>query len=141
VPAVSEEGCLPRRRCLLAEGVGIDELDISLLLQAKAAVLAGAQLLLRSAGIAAGELHALHVAGGFGRHLHAANSLRIGLLPQLPLDRIKVVGNTSLSACSSALLNARASDEIRAFANRVRVIELNLEPDFEECYINALSMP
>ncbi|MFH0937808.1 MAG: ASKHA domain-containing protein [Planctomycetota bacterium] len=139
--AVTADSCRPRRRCLLALGVSVDELDVSLLLQAKAAVLAGAQLLLRSAGITANELRTIHVAGGFGRHLHTANSLRIGLLPEVPLDRIKVVGNTSLAACSSALLNACARDEICRLAGRIRIIALNLEPDFEEYYINALSLP
>jgi len=129
------------RRCVVARGVTIDEHDISLLLQAKGAIAAGALILLRKAGIAPQELHALHVAGGFGRHLNPEHAVRIGLLPPVPLERIKVVGNTALAAASSALLNAHASREIRALAARVQVVELNLEPDFEDCFINALSMP
>ena len=81
------------------------------------------------------------MAGGFGRHLNPEHAVRIGLLPPVPLERIKVVGNTSLAAASSALLNAQAGREIRALARRVQVVELNLEPDFEDCFINALSMP
>lgn len=129
------------RRCVIANGVTIDEHDVSLLLQAKGAVLAGASILLRKAGIAPQDLHALHVAGGFGRHLNPEHAVRVGLLPPVPLERIKVVGNTSLAAASSALLNAHAGPEIRELARRVQIVELNLEPDFEDCFINALSMP
>ena len=129
------------RRCVIAHGVAVDEHDVSLLLQAKAAILAGVLILLRKAGIAPRDLHALHVAGGFGRHLNPEHAVRIGLLPPVPLERIKVVGNTSLAAASSALLNAQASREIRELTRRVQVVELNLEPDFEDCFINALSLP
>jgi uncharacterized 2Fe-2S/4Fe-4S cluster protein (DUF4445 family) len=127
-------------RVMLAGEVAIDERDISLLLQAKAAVLSGALILLRAGGITPRDLRTLHVAGGFGRHLNAQNSIRTGLLPDIPLERISVVGNTSLSACSSALLNGHADAEMREIAQRVQIIELNLEPDFEEQYINALML-
>jgi uncharacterized 2Fe-2S/4Fe-4S cluster protein (DUF4445 family) len=129
------------QRLVLAPEVSIDERDISLLLQAKAAVLSGALILLRTAGISVAELKVIHVAGGFGRHLNPANSIRSGLLPDVALERINIVGNTSLSACSSALLNGRAEADMRDIARRVQIIELNLEPDFEEQYINALMLP
>ncbi len=123
----------------LANDVSIDEHDISLLLQAKAAVLSGALILLRAGGISAHELKSLHVAGGFGRHLNATNATRAGLFPDVPsLGVINVVGNTSLSACSSALLNGQATDDMRLIPDRMQIIELNLQPDFEEQYINAL---
>jgi uncharacterized 2Fe-2S/4Fe-4S cluster protein (DUF4445 family) len=128
------------KSCEVAPGVVIDEHDLSLLLQAKAAVFSGAQILLRAGGIEPRQLAALHVAGGFGKHLNAAHALRIGLLPEMPLERIKVVGNTSLAAASSALLNSWAYEEMSELARRVRVIELNLEPDYADCYINALSL-
>jgi len=140
-PAGNGQPARTGRRCVVAKGVSIDEHDISLLLQAKGAVLAGALILLRKAGIAPQDLHALHVAGGFGRHLNPEHAVRIGLLPPMPLERIKIVGNTSLAAASSALLNAQATREIGELARRVQVVELNLEPDFEDCFINALSMP
>lgn len=129
------------QRVTLAGDVSIDEHDISLLLQAKAAVHSGALILLRAGGIAPSELNALHVAGGFGRHLNSQNSIRAGLLLDIALERIHVAGNTSLSACSCALLNGRAEWEMREIARRVKIVELNLEPDFEEQYINALLLP
>ncbi|MCY3021067.1 MAG: ASKHA domain-containing protein, partial [Planctomycetota bacterium] len=140
-PAENGQKARVGRRCHVAKGVTIDDHDVSLLLQAKAATLAGALILLRKAGVTPQDLHALHVAGGFGRHLDPAHALRIGLLPPVPLERIKVAGNTSLAAASSTLLNAHATQEIRALARRVQVVELNLEPDFQDCFINALSMP
>ncbi|HEY3319831.1 MAG TPA: ASKHA domain-containing protein [Planctomycetota bacterium] len=141
VSAEEKNALTPGKRCVLAKGVYIDEQDLALLLQAKAAVLSGVLILLRTAGILPGDLHTLHVAGGFGRHLNPAHAVRIALLPSVPLDRIKIVGNTSLSACCCALLNGQASGEMRHFARRVRVVELNLEPDFEDSYIDALMMP
>lgn len=128
------------RRCRIAGDAAVSEQDVSLLLQAKAAILAASTVLMRVAGITAGDLRTLHVAGGFGRHLNPDHALRIGLLPPVPRDRIHVVGNTSLAAASGALLNARALPEIRALAARVRVVELNREPDFEDTFISALAL-
>lgn len=124
--------------CILAKDVSVNEYDISLLLQAKASVLSGVQILLRKAGINPSDLNVLHVAGGFGRHLDPSNAVLIGLLPAVDLKKIKIVGNTSLAACSSALLNSHSIKDMRELALRVKIIELNLESDFEECYINSL---
>jgi uncharacterized 2Fe-2S/4Fe-4S cluster protein (DUF4445 family) len=138
----SDESCpTGGLRCELAKGVSIDERDISLLLQAKAAVLSGVMTLLRVAGLQPADLQAVHVAGGFGRHLNVANAIRCGLLPQVDPDCVRVVGNTSLAACSAALLNANALSDTQALAARVDVIELNLQPNYEDEYVTALMLP
>jgi uncharacterized 2Fe-2S/4Fe-4S cluster protein (DUF4445 family) len=128
-------------RCRLGSNVWVDEADVSLLLQAKAAVLAGTEILLRAAGIAPSDLNALYVAGGFGRALDVANAQRIGLLPAIPKDKVHVVGNTSLAAAASVLLNGQALEDMTLLARRIELIELNLQPDFQDRYIEALFLP
>lgn len=141
LPTDDGEAARRGRRCRAADGIFVDEADVGGLLQAKAAILAGASILLRTAGLAPEELHALHLAGGFGRGLSVENALRIGLLPQVSPEKIRVVGNTSLAAASGVLVNAGALGKMRRLAQRIELVELNLEPDFQERYIEALALP
>ena len=112
MPAAS--GSANLRRCLVAPGLSVDEHDLSLLLQAKAAVLSGAQMLLRAGGVEPGQLQALHVAGGFGKHLNAAHAL---LAPRF-CRRCRWSASKSWATrlwrpASSALLNSHAYGEMR----------------------------
>lgn len=115
--------------------------DIALLRQAKAAIGGGIATLLESAGVAPDELEGVDVSGGFGFHLDRANAVAIGLLPAVPVDRITVWGNSSLAGAFLATVDRSLLDEMELIRNRVRVIELNDQPSFEDHYIDALALP
>lgn len=119
----------------------ISEIDIAHLLQAKGAIGAGIETLLTSAGVAAPEIGRVYLAGGFGMHVNVANAIAIGLLPGFRPEQVRVVGNTALAGALIALLDHTALDEMEALRGRIEVIELNLQPGFEDCYIDHLALP
>jgi uncharacterized 2Fe-2S/4Fe-4S cluster protein (DUF4445 family) len=119
----------------------ISEADIALLLQVKAAIGAGIDILLNSAGIRAADLGRVYLAGGFGMHLNVAHAIAIGLLPGIREQQVRVVGNTALAGTLMALLDRSSLEEMEALRERVKVIELNLTEDFENCYIEHLTLP
>ena len=115
----------------------ITESDVAELLQAKAAIGGGVLTLMEKAGIEAGDLRKVLVAGGFGYHLDPAHAVRVGLLPEVPLDRIDIVGNASLGgAC--LLLSDGASEMLQPLLDRCEVVELNQEPSFEDHFTDSL---
>lgn len=122
-------------------GPGISEIDIAHLLQAKAAIGAGIESLLEHAGMAAGEIGRVHLAGGFGMHVNVAHAIAIGLLPGFTTEQVRVVGNTSLAGALAGLLDEAALGEMDAMRPGVEVVELNLQPDFEDRYIDHLALP
>ena len=122
-------------------GPRITEIDIAHLLQAKAAIAAGIEMLLASANIRPPEIGRLHLAGGFGMHLDVAHAIAIGLLPGFRSDHVRVVGNTSLAGAWLAVIDRQALVEMNALRERVSVVELNQVPDFENCYIDHLGLP
>jgi uncharacterized 2Fe-2S/4Fe-4S cluster protein (DUF4445 family) len=65
----------------------------------------------------------------------------MGLLPDLPPGRIEVIGNGSLAGACLALLDATAFDGFERIVLRAETVELNLHPDFEGSYIDALLLP
>lgn len=130
----------------IADGNGsgalrVSEVDVALLLQAKAAIGAGIEILLETAGIRAAELGRVYLAGGFGMHLNVAHAIAIGLLPGFREEQVRVVGNTSLAGALLALVDRTALDEMENLRWQMKVIELNLAPDFEDRYIEHLMLP
>ena len=131
---------LQRNECM-ADGNGagalrVSEVDVALLLQAKAAIGAGIEILLETAGIRAADLGRVYLAGGFGMHLNVAHAIAIGLLPGFCEEQVRVVGNTSL-----ALVDRTTLIEMENLRSQMEVIELNLAPDFEDRYVEHLMLP
>ena len=134
------------RALSVATGAGqaaivVTETDIAGLLQAKAAIAAGILTLLERCGLTPAQIKKLYLAGGFGLHLHRGNAIACGLLPGFEPEQIEVVGNTSLAGAYLALLDCGALDEITRAGQKMDVIELNLDPGFEDRYIEQLSLP
>lgn len=118
----------------------ISEVDVSLLLQAKAAIAAGVETLLQQAGLQPGDVATLYVAGGFGMHINLDHAMAIGLLPRVGKNAVQVVGNSSLAGAYLVALDQSALAEMEELAAKVETIELNLDPEFEERFITALSL-
>jgi uncharacterized 2Fe-2S/4Fe-4S cluster protein (DUF4445 family) len=118
----------------------ISEVDIAVLLQAKAAIGAGIEILLETSGIDAGAISRLYLAGGFGMHLNVAHAIAAGLLPGFREEQVRVVGNTALAGALLALLDFTTLDEMESLRPQVQILELNLQEDFEERYIDHLAL-
>ena len=121
--------------------VWISEVDIARLLQAKAAIAAGINTLLGLLGVAATDVKTLYLAGGFGMHLSLGHAIGCGLLPGFTPAQIQVVGNTSLGGAFLALNDRSLLAEMEAACTRLESIELNLQPGFEDAYIDQLMLP
>jgi uncharacterized 2Fe-2S/4Fe-4S cluster protein (DUF4445 family) len=123
------------------EPIYVTEMDIASLLQAKAAIAAGIVCLLRRVELNSADVKTLYLAGGFGFHMDIENVIHCGLLPGFRPQQISMVGNTALAGAYLALVDSGALDAIKSITGRVETIELNLDPDFESCYIDQLAIP
>ncbi|MBI5394330.1 MAG: DUF4445 domain-containing protein [Verrucomicrobia bacterium] len=131
-------------RVALADGkreIVISELDIARLLQAKAAIAAGILTLLHRVGLRPDQVKTLYLAGGFGMHMNVGNAIGCGLFPGFRLDQVHLVGNTSLAGAYLALLDSGVLEQLNLISKRIEVIELNLDPGFEDRFIDQLSLP
>jgi uncharacterized 2Fe-2S/4Fe-4S cluster protein (DUF4445 family) len=119
----------------------VSEVDIAVILQAKAAIGAGIETLLESAGIAPADISRLYLAGGFGMHLDVAHAIEIGLLPGFDTEQVEVVGNTALAGALLAAIDRTTLKEMESLRTGVDVLELNLQDNFENRYIEHLMLP
>ena len=119
----------------------ISEVDIAVLLLAKAAIGAGIETLLSVARIDACEISRLYLAGGFGMHLNVGHAIAAGLLPGFREDQVRVVGNSALAGALLALLDRTTLGEMETLRSQVEVLELNLQDGFEDRFVDHLMLP
>lgn len=117
----------------------IGEVDVALLLQAKSAIAAGIETLLSLHALTPSGVGRLFLAGGFGLNLSIPNAIACGLLPGFLAEQILAVGNTSLGGAYLAMLDRSIAAEMAEL--HAETIELNLDPGFEDRFLDHLSLP
>ena len=115
----------------------LTEEDISQLAQAKAANVAWLHLLHQNYGIDFSDLDRFYLAGGFARHIDLDHARRIGLIPDLPDERIVQVGNAALEGATLALLSVAAREEIGKLVRGIEHVELEMFPEFFHCFTDG----
>ncbi|OAT86678.1 ASKHA domain-containing protein [Desulfotomaculum copahuensis] len=122
-----------------AEPVLLTQKDVRELQLAKAAIRAGIEILLDQAGLTAGDIDRVLLAGAFGSYINKHSALSLGLLPPVSPERIYPVGNAAGAGARLALLSAEIRQKAAALARRVEHVELSARPGFQDRFIDALS--
>src|SRR4030042_574212 len=95
----------------LADKVVLTQKDIREVQLAKAAIRAGIRLLQKKLGIKDDDIKQVLLAGAFGNYIRRESALRIGLLPNLPLERIRFIGNAAASGAQSLLVSSQCRSQ------------------------------
>jgi uncharacterized 2Fe-2S/4Fe-4S cluster protein (DUF4445 family) len=115
----------------------LSESDISELAQAKGANHAGTRILLKRLGLTAADLDRLYLAGGFARHLDITAAKKIGLIPDIPEERVSQIGNAALEGASIALVSLPHRSLLSAIEAKAEHVSLEKEPDFFDLYVEG----
>ena len=113
------------------------EADVNELAQAKGANAAGLQIIFANYGIGFEQADAFYLAGGFGRHLDPAAARRIGLIPDLPAQKLLQVGNASIEGACIALLSLSKRRELEQLVRRVIHCRLETHPEFFDFFVEG----
>ncbi|MCK8816886.1 ASKHA domain-containing protein [Natroniella sulfidigena] len=128
----------------IEEDIVISENDIKNLLRSKGAVYAGIRMMLNSMALTEEFIDQVLIAGGFGNYINLDDALKIGLLPDLPLDKFKFIGNTSLKGARMSLLSEDKFEEVQEIAKKMTYLELSAEnysQDFMDEFVSAQFIP
>ena len=123
------------------EDVVITEVDVANLLRAKAAIYAGFSVLTRSVGLELAEVEQVLIGGAFGQYINVEKAIQIGLLPDMPWERFKYLGNTSALGAYTALLCPDMRQEVMDIASRMTYLELSADNTFMDEFTKALFLP
>jgi len=113
--------------------------DIRAIQLAKSALYAGARLLMDERGV--DRVGRVVLAGAFGAHISPLHAMVLGMIPDVPLDRVTSAGNAAGTGARIALLNRAARSEIESTVRRIHKVETAIEPRFQEHFVAANAIP
>ena len=119
--------------------VVVTQSDVRAVQLAKAALYAGARLLMDAYGVDA--VDEVRLAGAFGSHIDTTHAMVLGLVPDCDLARVRSVGNAAGAGALIALLSGAARREIETVVREVHKLETAIEPRFQEHFVDALAIP
>ncbi|MFC1606433.1 ASKHA domain-containing protein [Candidatus Latescibacterota bacterium] len=119
----------------------ITQRDIRQIQLAKGAINSGIKLILQSSGLTPDDLHEILLAGAFGNYLRKSSARRIGLLPDIPLDRIRFIGNAASTGAKMALLSYGVREDADKIRNITKHLELAALPEFMNEYTDSMMFP
>lgn len=119
----------------------ITQPDIDNLVRSKAGVFAAIRVLMESTQTKLEDLDAIYVAGGFGNFLDVRHAITIGMLPDVPLEKIQFVGNTSIAGAKTVLLSRKALKTAEKIAESMTYFDLMSHPRYMDEFIRACFLP
>lgn len=135
---VDETGASEEDELLLENGVALEPRDIRAVQLAKAAIAAGIETTLESAGVAFEEVDTFYIAGGFGSHLNVESAVTIGLIPEKLRDKVKIIGNAALAGTVEQLLHTPSVTRAQEIAGASVHVNLGGNPKFNERYMDRM---
>jgi uncharacterized 2Fe-2S/4Fe-4S cluster protein (DUF4445 family) len=112
--------------------------DVRELQLAKGAMMTGIQVLLTENRLVEEEIDEVIIAGAFGTYIDVASAIAIGMLPKLPVDRFRQVGNAAGMGAKLALISKTKRSEALDLASRISYIELATVPRFAKTFAQSM---
>ena len=125
----------------LGVDVVLTEVDISNLIRAKGAIYAGFSVLTNSVGIDLADVEEVLIGGAFGKYIDIEKAVQIGLMPDMPWERFRYLGNTSVLGAFTALLCRDMRRQVTEIAKKMTYLELSADNRFMEQFTSALFLP
>lgn len=119
----------------------LTQVDIENILRAKAAIYAGVSLLIKKVGLTLDAIERIYIAGGFGNCLNIEKSIILGMLPDVPREKFRFLGNTAIAGACLCLLSGDKRAEAQEIASKMTNIELSVSRTFMDEYLSALFLP
>lgn len=123
----------------IGRDVVITQEDIRQIQLAKAALYCGCKLMMKRMGVKNPDK--VKIAGAFGTYISPEKALIIGLLPDCDITKIYSVGNAAGDGARAALLDTDKRKDAEWLSKNIEYIELTLEKDFKQGFIEAMHFP
>ncbi len=121
--------------------VVITESDIENIITAKAAIFAAMKILLKRLDMSFKDVDRLYIAGAFGNYLNIRSAINIGLIPDIPMEKIFFVGNTSIKGAKIVAFYQEAFRKIGELRKAITYYDLMGADDYVEEFRKAMFLP
>ncbi len=119
----------------------ISQADLDSLIRSKAAMYTILETITSSVGMSLKDLSTFYVAGTFGSYINPKSAISIGMLPDLPVDSYKSLGNSSLGGATMAIRSNDCLNEIDNIRDKITYLELNVNQEFMNRFSAAKFLP
>jgi uncharacterized 2Fe-2S/4Fe-4S cluster protein (DUF4445 family) len=119
----------------------VSQADLDSLIRSKAAMYTILETITMSVGMDLKDLTTFYVAGTFGSFIDPRSAITIGMMPDLPLEYYRPLGNSSLGGATLALTSMESLAEIECIRDRITYLELNVNLDFMNRFSAAKFIP
>jgi len=119
--------------------ISVTQGDIRAIQLAKSALYAGARLLMDEMGV--DKVDRVVLAGAFGAHISSKHAMVLGMIPDVPLDKVFSAGNAAGTGARIALCNKKARTDIERIVRKIVKVETAIEPKFQEHFVAANAIP
>jgi uncharacterized 2Fe-2S/4Fe-4S cluster protein (DUF4445 family) len=125
----------------ITDKISITFADIKNVINSKGAVYSGCDVLVKKMGFDFNKLSQVIIAGGLGNALDIEKSIILGLLPDLPKEKFRFVGNASITGAKMCLVSKEKFDEAKFVAETMTYIDLSTDNEFMNNYTASLFIP
>ena len=119
--------------------ISVSQNDIRAIQLAKSALYAGARLLMDEMEIE--KVDRVVLAGAFGAHISTKHAMVLGMIPDVPLEKVQSAGNAAGTGARIALCNISARNGIETTVSQIEKIETAIEPKFQDHFVAANAIP
>ena len=96
---------------------------------------------LEAAGVSLDEVGTFYLSGGFGTHLDLESAITIGMYPDIPREKFRILGNSSLAGVKKLLTDRTQLDRVRYFAGQTAYVQFGAMEKFVENMTAAQFLP
>lgn len=119
----------------------LTEVDLDNFIRAKGAIFSAIRTMLSSLSMDVDSIERVIVAGGIGSGINMENAVKIGMLPNIPIEKYGYIGNSSLAGSFMSLISREAYDQTLEIARNMTYLELSIIPDYMEEFVAACFIP
>ncbi len=119
--------------------IRITQSDVRAIQLAKAALYAGARLLMDRLGV--DKVDRIRLAGAFGSHIDVKYAMVLGMIPDCELAQVSSANNAAGTGARIALLSRASRDEIESRVREVEKVETAIDESFQQLFVDALAIP
>ena len=121
--------------------ISINEVDIDNFIRAKGAIFSAIDTMLQSADMTPECIDKVYVAGGIGSGINMKNSVNIGMLPDVELEKYQYIGNSSLTGAYAMVMSDEAKDKCTELGANMTYLELSTYPGYMDSFVAACFLP
>ena len=121
--------------------ISINEVDIDNFIRAKGAIFSAIDTLLTSVDMTVDMIDKVYVAGGIGSGINMKNSVNIGMLPDVELDKYQYIGNSSLTGAYAMVMSDEANAKCTELGANMTYLELSTYPGYMDSFVAACFLP